>query len=192
MSVNDWRSLEWKSPLRAWIIPQLTNKPVISPFYGKKTQGYLYTSSHSSHKTYPKAFSYGNFISPSFLNGDCVYSLCIHVHLFRVNTLLMNISSWCIFQLEHLLAVFPLWAPQLLPWSHGRDTWPKWNCIKAQWECILSQWASTGGLRALTPGQRHCRWATKTYVENIHLADRERGSSCQELHKEEALHSSVL
>lgn len=81
---------------------------------------------------------------------------------------------------EHLeLLQFSLRALQLLPWSHRRDTWPKLNCIKAQWECIFSQWASTVGFKPLTLGQSHCRWATKTCVEDIHFADREWGSSCQ-------------
>lgn len=161
-------------------------------FHSKEKHTDISTCRHTVHiKSAIKLFLWKLYQFPCFLNGDNVYSLCIHIHLFRVNTLLMNILSCCIFQLEHLLAV-SLLALQLLPWSHRPDTWPQWNCIKAQWECILWQWASTVGFKPLTLGQLHRWWATKTCVENIRFADREWGSSCQVLYKEGALHSSVL
>lgn len=53
MSTNERQWLEifgMDGPLKAWIIPQLTNKPVIAPFWRKKIQGYLHPSSHSSQK----------------------------------------------------------------------------------------------------------------------------------------------
>lgn len=113
MSTNERQWLKifgMKGPLKAWIIPQLTNTPVTVLLHSKEKK--YRDIVHIVHRK-----SYGNFISPSFLNGDNVYSLCIHMHLFRVNTLLMNIPSCCIFQLEHLPAIFPMGteAPPMKP-----------------------------------------------------------------------------